>query len=115
MRIDAVVLLDQPQHRVGLDIADHGDGRIIRPIEGVVELAQLRCWNMLDVAFPADGRMVIRQRHIGGLHDLLQQHVLRIVLAALILIADHGHFRLPVGFMQPKMAHTIGLDGDVPL
>ena len=59
--------------------------------------------------------MVVRQRHVGGGRHLLHEHVVRIVLAALVLVAHHGHFGLPVGLVQPQMAHAVGFDGDIAL
>ena len=70
---------------------------------------------MFDVALPADGRMMVRQRHIGGLRHLLHEHAIGVVLAAFEFVAHDGHLRLPVAFAQPQMAHAVRFDCDVPL
>ena len=70
---------------------------------------------MLDIAFPADGRMMVRQRHVRRRGDFLDQYVIRIVLATLVFVAHHGHFCLTIRFVQPQVTHPIRFDGEVPL
>ena len=115
MRVRAIVFLDQGQHAAGLEVAHCRDSRIVRPIEGVIEITQLEDGHVLDVAAPAYGGMMVRQRHIRRRRHLLHQYVVRIVLAALVFVAHHGHFRLTVRLVQPQLAHAIGLDGNIAL
>ena len=113
MRIHAIVFLDEIQRLHGFHVAYHRHRRVVGPVEGVVELAQLRDGHRLDVALPADRGMVVGQCHVRRLRHLLQEHRVGIVLAAFVFVAHHRHLRLPVGLAQPQMAHAIGFDGDI--
>ena len=51
---------------------------------------------MLDVALPSDGGMMVWQRLVSGGRDLFHEYTIGVVLAAFVLVANHGHFRLPI-------------------
>ncbi len=96
-----------------VEITDRCDGRIVRPVERIVELAQLLDRHLLDVAAPADRHMVIRLRLESGSEDLFVEGVARAVLSALVFIANDRHLCLAIGLTQPQVAHPVGLDRDI--
>ena len=106
-RIDTKGFLDQGQRLCGVEVANDGNGGIVRPVKRVIELAQPLDRHLLDVAAMPDGAVVIRVCDKRRLIDLLVQRLHRRIFAALKLIAHHGHLRAPVLIAQQQIAHTV--------
>ena len=108
---------DHFESRTLVEITDHERRRVIGMVEGVVELLQSLGRDAFDVAAPPDRRMVVRMLSKGGRERLLVEHLERRVLAALELVADDRHLRLPILVPQQRPAHARGLDphGDLEL
>jgi len=111
----AVVFFDEGEGGGGLDVADDGDGGVVGPVVGVVELAEFFDGHVLDVAAPADRGVMVGMADVGGGVDFLFEGADGVVLADLEFVADDGHLGAAVGFAQPEVAHAVGLDGDVGL
>jgi hypothetical protein len=56
---------------------------------------------------------MVRQRDIGGGIDRFHEHLVGIVLAALIFVAHDRHFRLPIALAQQQAPHPIRFDRNV--
>ena len=112
LRDRAVVLCDFRECRGGIELADDGDGRIVRPVEGVVKFAELCDRHLLDVAAPADRVVMVRVREERRAPQLLVERVARFVFAALEFIPHHDHLRPAILLAQREIAHPIGLDLD---
>ena len=107
-RVDAKCLLHHLQGLGRLEITNDGDGGIVGPVIRVVKLAQLLYGHLFNIAAVSNGAVVVRVGHKGGLVDLFVQRLYGRVLAALKLVAHHGHLGLAVFFPQQQVAHAIG-------
>ena len=67
----AEILVDERERVRLLEVADDDGRRVVRVIEGVVELFEPRGRNVLDVGAPADGRVVVRMLAEGRRIDRL--------------------------------------------
>ncbi len=101
---------DERQRLGAVERAHQHQRRVVRVVEGVVERPQALDRGRLDVAPPPDRRMVVRVLAERDRERLLEQHVERVVLAALELVADDGHLRGEVRLAQQRAAHAVGLE-----
>ena len=108
----AEVTRDLRQRLLLLEVADHHRGRVVGVVEDVVELLQTGRRDALDVAPPPDRRVVVRVLAEGRRERVLVEDLEGGVLAALELVADDRHLRLPVLVPDERPAHTRGLDPD---
>jgi hypothetical protein len=95
--------------RLAVERPDEDEGSVVRVIERVVEAAQAIDRGVLDVAAPADGRVMVRMLAKRDRERLLEQHVERFVLPAFELVAHHGHLGRQVLGAQHRAAHPVGL------
>src|SRR5205085_10124097 len=54
------ILVDDFERGCALEVADDDGRRVVRVVEGVVELFEARGRDVLNVRAPADGRVVVR-------------------------------------------------------
>ena len=97
---------------VFVEVADHHRRRVVRVVEGVVELAQPLRRHLLDVAPPADRRVVVRVLAERRGERVLVEHLEGRVLAPLELVAHDRHLGHAVLVAQERAAHARGLDPD---
>jgi hypothetical protein len=109
---DRPEILPHPrQHVRGLHVAHHDQDRVVGPVVGVVEGAQLGGVDALDVGRPADGGPVIRARLEGQRAHRLVHRAVRIVLTPhAALFQDHLALGVDLRGIQQQVPHPIGLD-----
>ena len=104
--------LDRGERLSWVKIADDRGRGVVRPVEGVVESAELFNRHELDVTAPANGIVMIRMRLERGGPNFLAQRAHGFILAALEFIAHHRHLRAAVFFAKRQVSHALSLDFD---
>ena len=104
------VLLHAPHHVVGVDVADDDERGVVRDVPGAVEAVEVVARHRLQIARPADGRVVVAVRLEGRRGDLGVEHLFRIVVAAIELREDDRALGLAVVGMVEAVRHPLGLD-----
>jgi hypothetical protein len=108
----AEVLGDEIERLGALHVADDRGRGVLRPVEAVVEAAQVLGACRLDVRPPADGGVVVAVRGEGRRPDGMKQVAEGIVLPLVVLVEDDGALALYVLGPQEQAAHPVGLDLD---
>ena len=98
------------QRRRLVEVSDHHRRRVVRVVEGLVELPEARGRDLLDVAAPADRRVMVRVLAERGRERVLVEDLERRVLSALELVAHDGHLGDAVLVAQQRAAHAGRLD-----
>jgi hypothetical protein len=111
----AEVFRDQRERRVRLELAGDDQHGIVRLVIQLVERLQAADVDVLDVRARADRHVpVVVPLERGGQH-LAEQHVLRIVLAVLELVADDGHLGVEVALADERIHHPVGFHRQRPV
>ncbi len=111
----AEALLDPSQGLSGIELAADDQRGVVRLVVQLVEGLQALDADVLDVSPRTDGvfAVVVPLEH-GG-HQALPDHVGRVVLAHLHLVAHHRHLGVEVLLGDEAVDHRVGLPAQVPL
>ncbi len=107
LRDRAEGLADPGQRLRRIEFASHQQHRVIGLVVGMVEGLQVLDADVLDVAAVADGGTAVGMPVVGHAAHALEQHVEGIVLAALVLVAHHGHFGIEILAGDEGMRHAV--------
>jgi len=102
-------LLHARQHLVCIEVTCNRDDRVVRGVVGAIVLIKLLARHALEVALPADHRMMVRVRlKCAGLQSFAQQEA-GAVFVALPLGDDHRALEFGLLRIEHRVAHTVGL------
>jgi hypothetical protein len=109
----AVVRVDERQQRIGIEVADDDQGRVVGRVPGPVERADVAQRQGPDVGHPADRRPAVG---VGGerqRHHLLVEPSVDVVLHALApLVGDHVALGLDRIVLEHQVGHALALERD---
>ena len=104
----AIVLLGQLKHRLGINIAHHHQGGVVRRVPAFTPLAQVVGAHALQVGHPANNRLARRIGGDGGCVQLLKQHASGLVFGALAaLFTNHADLAGKIRLGDVQMRHAV--------
>ncbi len=108
------ILDDETKRRVGIELAGDDQHRVVGLVVEPVERLQPADVDVLDVRARADLQVpVVVPHERRGEHPSVQ-HELRVVLAALELVAHHRHLRIEVALADVRVDHPVGFHPERP-